>query len=93
MMSQHEMEPCIQKPVATSFFCKDLSCFFIDGFLSRPQSGVMTSFIFFWCHDIKVMSRHDFLHLIVSFSLDHVFFAATFFFKSRLHLFKFSFAS
>ena len=92
-MSRHEMGPCVLKLVATSFFFKDLSCGFIDGSLSRPQSGVATSFISFWRRDIKVMSRHEFLHLIVSFSLDHVFFIATFFFKSRLHLFKFSVSS
>ena len=38
-----------------------------------------------------MMSRHEFLLLIVSFCLDHVFFVATSFFKSRLHLFTFQF--
>ena len=84
---------CLFFYVATSFFGKDLSCGFIDGSLSRPHSGVVTSFIFFWRRDIEMMSRHEFLHLIVSFSLDHVFFVATFFFKSRLDLFKFSVSS
>ena len=37
------------------------------------------------------MLRHEFLHLNVSFNLDHVFFVATSFFKSRLHLFTFQF--
>ena len=51
----------------------------------------MTSFISFWRRDIEMMLRHEFLHLIVSFNLDHVFFVATSFFKSRLHLFTFQF--
>ena len=38
-----------------------------------------------------MMSRHEFLHFTVSFNLDHVFFVATSFFKSRLHLFTFQF--
>ena len=38
-----------------------------------------------------MMSRHEFLHLTISFNLDHVFFVATSFFKSRLHLFTFQF--
>ena len=75
----------------TSFTCEDLSCGFIDRSLSRPESYVATSFISFWRRDIEMMSRHEFLHLTVSFNLDHVFFVATSFFKSRLHLFTFQF--
>ena len=92
-MSRREMGLVFLKLVATSFFGKDLSCGFIDGSLSRPHNGVATSFIFFWRRDIEMMSRHEFLNLIVSFSLDHVFFVTTFFFKSRLDLFKFSVSS
>ena len=71
--------------------CEYLSCRFIDGSLSRPQSYVVTSFITFWRRDIEMMSRHEFLHLTVSFNLDHVFFVATSFFKSRLHFFTLQF--
>ena len=92
-MSRHEMGPCVLKTNCNLFLWQDLSCGFIDGSLSRPHSGVAISFIFFWRRDIEMMSRHEFLHLIVSFSLDHVFFVATFFFKSRLDLFKFSVSS
>ena len=77
--------------VATSFACEDLSCGCIDKSLSRPRSYVTTSFISFWCRDIEMMSRHEFLHWIVPLSLDHVFFVATSFFTSRLHLFTFQF--
>ena len=42
----------------------------------------------FWCRDIKMMLRHQFLLLIVSFSLNHVFFLSQLPFSS--HDFTFS---
>ena len=66
------MEPFILKLVATLFSFKNFSCGFIDEFLSRPQSGVVTSFVFSWCHDIRVMSRHRFLVLDTFFSPFHI---------------------
>ena len=43
--------------------------------------------------NLRKVSQHEFLPLIISFCLYHIFFVATSFFKSRLHLFKFYISS